>query len=154
MKRRDLIKMTDDEIDRFLHESKTLNVATMGPDGRIHLVAMWYGFFADGSLGFWTYGKSQKILNLRRNPQMTGLIETGTTYDQLRGVELVGRGIVLDDWADVEAIGRSVMERYQGGLDEQATKQAIATVGAKRAAVRFEVDKIVSWDHTKLGGSY
>lgn len=145
--------MTGDEIDRFLRDGRTLNVATVGPDGRIHLVAMWYGFFPDGTLGFWTYGKSQKIVNLRRDPQMTGLVETGVTYDQLRGVELVGRGAVLDDRADIDAIGRSVWERYTGPVDD-AARGALATVGAKRVAVRFEIDKVVSWDHTKLGGAY
>jgi general stress protein 26 len=153
MSRRDQIKMTKEEIDAFLREGKTLNVATQGPGGRIHLVAMWYGFFADGSLGFWTYGKSQKILNLRRDPTMTGLVETGTTYDQLKGVELVGTGIVLEDRDKIMEIGESVWERYTGPVDDGA-RQAIGVVGAKRLAVRFDVDSIVSWDHTKLHGAY
>jgi general stress protein 26 len=153
MSQRDQIKMTDDEVDEFLHGREVLNVATQGGRGRIHLVAMWYGFFPDGALGFWTYGKSQKIRNLERDPAMTGLVETGDTYDQLKGVELVGRGIVLPDRDDVTAIGESVWERYTGPVDDQA-RQALAVVGAKRVAVRFEVDTIVSWDHSKLGGRY
>ena len=153
MSRRDQIKMSQEEIDAFLQAGKTLNVATTSPGNRIHLVAMWYGFFPDGAIGFWTYGKSQKILNLRRDPTMTGLVETGTEYNELRGVELVGKGIVLDDRDDVMAIGASVWERYTGPVDD-AARQAMAVVGAKRVAVRFEVDRIVSWDHTKLGGRY
>ena len=153
MSRRDQIKLTDEEVEAFLHERHTLNVATIGPKGRIHLVAMWYGFFPDGALGFWTYGKSQKILNLQRDPTMTGLVETGDTYEQLKGVELVGRGVVLTDREDVTAIGESVWERYTGPVDDQA-RGALAVVGAKRAAVRFEVDRVVSWDHSKLGGRY
>lgn len=153
MSRRDQIRMTDDEVASFLRDNKTLNVATHGPGGRIHLVAMWYGFFPDGAIGFWTYRKSQKILNLKRNPQMTGLVESGTTYDQLKGVELVGEGIVLEDREQVLAIGESVWERYTAPVDDQA-RQAIAVVGAKRSAVRFEVASIVSWDHSKLGGAY
>ncbi|HVM09683.1 MAG TPA: pyridoxamine 5'-phosphate oxidase family protein [Acidimicrobiales bacterium] len=153
MSRRDQIRMTDEEVDAFLREGKTLNVATKGPGDRIHLVAMWYGYFADGGLGFWTYGKSQKIVNLRRDPTMTGLVETGTEYDKLRGVELIGRGIVVDDRDEIMQIGESVWERYTGPVDDGA-RQALAVVGAKRLAVRFEIDEIVSWDHTKLGGSY
>ena len=153
MSRRDQIRMSDAEIDAFLHEGQTLNVATKGPGERIHLVAMWYGFFPDGTLGFWTYGKSQKIVNLRREPTMTGLVETGTEYDKLKGVELIGRGIVVDDREQIMQIGESVWERYTGPVDDGA-RQALAVVGAKRVAVRFEVDEIVSWDHTKLGGAY
>ena len=153
MSRRDQIKMAPAEIDRYLRERHTLNVATFGPGGTIHLVAMWYGFFADGALGFWTYGKSQKIKNLRRNPTMTGLVETGEAYEELRGAELVGRGVVLDDPADIFSIGESVWERYSGPLDD-AARRSVRAVGAKRVAVRFEVERIASWDHRKLGGRY
>jgi PPOX class probable F420-dependent enzyme len=152
MSRRDLIRMTDAEVTEFLHGRYTLNVATIGPAGRIHLVAMWYGF-VDDALVFWTYGKSQKILNLQRDPRLTGLVETGDTYDQLRGVELVGRGEVIADRDVVRAVGESVWERYTGVVDDNA-RAALAAMGAKRVAVRFDVDTVVSWDHRKLAGTY
>ncbi|HEX7165898.1 MAG TPA: pyridoxamine 5'-phosphate oxidase family protein [Acidimicrobiales bacterium] len=153
MSRRDLIRMTGDEVDAYLRGRHTLAVATHRPGGRIHLVAMWYGFFPDGTLGFWTYGKSQKIANLRRDPRMTGLVETGETYDQLRGVELSGRGVVVDDRDLVLGMGESVWERYTGPVDD-AARGAVAYAAQKRIAVRFDVDHVVSWDHSKLGGAY
>lgn len=152
MSRRDQIRMTDEERATFLGGRHTMSVATIGADGRIHLVAMWYGFVGD-QLAFWTYGKSQKIVNLERDPRMTCLVEAGEAYDELKGVELVGRGVVSRDPEVVHAIGASTWERYTGPVDDQA-RQAIAVVGAKRAAVLIEVDKIVDWDHTKLGGRY
>src|SRR5690606_1942005 len=84
MKRRDLIRMTDDEVRAFLAGRHTMNVATMNHDGTIHLVAMWYGFVGDDT-AFWTYGKSQKIRNLERNPQITCLVEAGERYEELQG---------------------------------------------------------------------
>jgi len=151
--RRDQIRMTDAEIDEFLRGRHTMNVATLNHDGAIHLVAMWYGFFDDGALGFWTYGKSQKILNLQRDPRMTCLVETGSEYAELRGVEIVGRGTVVTDRTEVMQIGRSVFERYTGPWSDAAAP-AVEQMGAKRHAVRIEVDKLVTWDHTKLGGVY
>ena len=68
-----------------------------GPTGHPHLVAMWYTMVG-GNAVFWTFGKSQKIVNLRRDPKMTGLVESGDSYDQLRGVELRGRGVIVDDY--------------------------------------------------------
>ena len=68
--RRDLIKMTPDEVDAFLHGPRTMNVATIGRDGTPHLVAMWYGFLGDAP-AFWTFGKSQKVMNLERDPRIT-----------------------------------------------------------------------------------
>ena len=154
MSRRDQIKMTDEERGEYLRGRHVMNVATFGSDGRIHLVAMWYGFVEGGTqLAFWTYGKSQKILNLERDPRMTGLVESGESYDQLKGVELVGRGEVSRQRDVVQAVGESVWERYTGPLDD-AAREAVTVVGAKRAAVLIEVDKVVDWDHTKLGGRY
>lgn len=152
MSRRDQIRMSEEEIDEFLHGRHTLNVATIGASGHVHLVAMWYGFL-DGDIAFWTYGKSQKIVNLRRDPRMTCLVETGETYDQLRGVELVGRGEVVDDREAVVRIGESVWERYTGPVDDNA-RAGVAMAGAKRVGVRLIVESVVSWDHSKLGGAY
>ena len=153
MSRRDQIRMTDDEVQEFLAGRHTMNVATIGKDGRPHLVAMWYGFDLDGRLAWWTYGKSQKVRNLERDPRITCLVETGDSYDQLRGVEIVGTGVILDDRDTVMAVGRSVFERYTGPWTD-AAEGGVAAMGAKRVAVAIEVDKIVSWDHTKLGGAY
>jgi PPOX class probable F420-dependent enzyme len=153
MSRRDQIKMTDAEIEEFLRGRHTMNVATIGKDGRPHLVAMWYGFFDDGSLGFWTYGKSQKILNLQRDPRMTCLVETGAEYAELKGVEIVATGIVVTDRDEVMQIGRSVFERYTGPWSDAAAP-AVEAMGAKRHAVKIEVEKLVTWDHGKLGGVY
>lgn len=152
MSRRDIIRMTDAEVAEFLSGRHVMNIATIGRDGRPHLVAMWYGFH-DGRPAWWTYGKSQKVLNLRRDPRITCLIETGDTYDHLRGVELVGTGTILEDRDDVMTVGRSVFERYTGPWSD-AAEGGVAEMGAKRVAVRIEVERVVSWDHTKLGGVY
>ena len=85
--RRDLIRMTPEELQTFLYERHTMNVATIGPSGHPHVHAMWYGF-VEGKPAFWTFGKSQKIVNLRRDPKVTALVEDGETYNELRGAEL------------------------------------------------------------------
>lgn len=152
MSRRSQITMSDAEIREFLAGRHTMNVATYNHDGTIHLVAMWYGFLGEAP-AFWTYGKSQKILNLKRDPRITCLVETGDVYEELKGVELVGKGAVLEDSETVQAIGRDVYTRYWGELNDAAAG-GVAAMGAKRFAVRIDVDKIVSWDHSKLGGTY
>lgn len=149
MSRRALIRMTDDEVAAFLQGRHTMSVATIGADGRPHLVAMWYGFL-DGAPAFWTFTKSQKIVNLRRDPRITCMVETGATYEELRGVELSGTASLLDDDASKRELGRSVTERYTGIADDAV----VAAIGAKRTVVRIDVDKVVSWDHRKLGGRY
>lgn len=150
MKRRDLIRLGDEEVRAFLEGRHTMNVATINHDGSIHLVAMWYGF-ADGKPVFWTYAKSQKILNLQRDPRVTCLVESGDTYDELQGVELVGKGRVVTDRDEVMAIGREVYQRYFGPWSDEVAP-VVEQMGAKRCGVVIDVERTVSWDHAKLAG--
>ena len=152
MSRRDQIRMTDEEISSFLEGRHTMNVATLSADGQPHLVAMWYGFL-DGVPAFWTYGKSQKIVNLKRDPRLTCLVEDGETYDQLRGVELVGTGELIDDPKVVLELGINLYERYTAPFEENV-REVLAKTAAKRVVVRIDVKDVVSWDHRKLGGVY
>src|SRR5438270_11707625 len=108
---RDRIKMSDEEIDAFLHERHSMSIATIGADGRVHLVAMWYGFL-DGAPAFETYQKSQKVVNLRRDPRLTCMVEDGETYETLRGVELVGTGEVVEDEERLLEVARTVVSGY------------------------------------------
>src|SRR3954470_4149991 len=119
-KRRDLVRMTDEEVDAFLHaRMQTMNVATHNHDGTIHLVAMWYGFY-QGKPAFETFTKSQKILNLRRDERVSALVEDGDDYAKLRGVELVGRGEVIDDKGILREVAGSVVQRYMGVPEAEA----------------------------------
>ena len=144
--------MSDDEVDAFLHERQTMNIATFNHDGTIHLVAMWYGFY-EGKPAFETFTKSQKILNLRRDSRVSALVEDGDAYEKLRGVELVGRAEVIDDKDILRVVAASVVERYMG-VSGEAADQAAEMLMQKRSAVVIEPERIVSWDHSKLGGTY
>lgn len=153
MSRRNLITMTDDEIQAFLHEQRTLQVATIGRDGYPHLVAMWY-ILVDHRLAFWTYAKSQKALNLRRDPRLTVLVESGTRYEELRGVQIRGRADILTDRATVQHYGELIFERYLGGPINDQTRAMVAAQAAKRIIVVVNPVAVSSWDHHKLGGVY
>ena len=145
--------MTDAEIDEFLSGRNSMNVATHGPDGSIHLVAMWYGPF-EGSWGFHTFEKSQKVRNLQRDPRVTVLVETGEVYEELRGVEMVGRAELITDADRLVGLVKSVAQRYYP-IDDPAQLDAVAEASArKRVGVLIHPDRIVSWDHSKLGGVY
>ena len=89
MSARDRATMSENEVAAFLAEARTLNVATLGPDGAIHIVAMWFVMRGTSPV-FWTYAKSQKARNLSRDARLSALVEGGESYDTLRGVELIG----------------------------------------------------------------
>lgn len=146
--RRSEIKMSPEEIDGFLRDERTATMCSMHPDGSIHAVAMWYGF-VDGVIAFETKAKSQKVQNLKRDPRMTLLVEAGDSYDQLRGVELVGRARIIEDEDTLWKLGVSVWERYYGPYDE-SQREGLAFMLNKRVVVTIDVDKVVSWDHRKM----
>ena len=149
VKQRDVIKMTPDEVDAFLHEQRTLSMCTVNHDGRIHAVAMWYGFL-DGAVSVESKAKAQKVRNLLRDPRMTFLVEDGDYYEELRGVELVGRAEIVDDPDRMWALGVNVFERYNGPYSEEL-KPFVEAMLHKRVVVRMEIERVVSWDHRKLG---
>ena len=152
MNRRDLIRMNNEEVRTFLEEQRIVQIATIDHDGWPHLIAMWYAWI-DDQIVFWTYAKSQKALNLRRDARLTCLVEAGEKYDELRGVQIKGRAIINDDRETVQRIGEIIWERYAGPLND-TTHQMVAAQAAKRLIVSVEPVEIVSWDHRKLGGGY
>ena len=150
VKQRDVIRMTPAEVDEFLQGRRTMNCATINHDGSIHLVAMWYGFL-EGSPALETKAKSQKVQNLRRDSQITCLLEDGQSYEELRGVELVGHAEIVDDPERMFELGISVFERYQGIEYQDELRPIVEQMLNKRVVVKINVERVVSWDHRKLG---
>ena len=141
--------MSHDEIVDFIEQQRTCTMATIGPGGVPHLVAMWYGV-VDQQIWFETKGRSQKVVNLRRDPTISVSIESGLTYDTLRGISIEGRGVIVEDPDVLWKVGVSVFERYNGPYTEEM-KPFVEVMLNKRVAIRVDVDRIRSWDHSKLG---
>lgn len=147
------IVMTEAEVERFVQDRRTAILATLGKDGWPHLSAMWFGL-VDGRIALETKAKSQKVLNIRRDPRITVLFEWGATYPELRGVAFEGHAeIVENDAANrdvIHAIGRSVMGRYSGS-EAVPPDDAVDTMMNKRVGIFLNVKRVRSWDHRKLG---
>lgn len=146
---RSQVEMTEDEIREFIERSRTSTLATLGPTGMPHLVAMWYAVL-DGQIWFETKGAAQKAVNLRRDDRLSVLIEDGETYDTLRGVSIEGRGTIVEDPDVLWQIGVDIWERYNGPYTEDL-KPLVEFMLNKRVAIKVEVERIRSWDHRKLG---
>lgn len=125
---RALVRMSATEVDAFLQEVRPMS---------------------QGAVAVETKAKSQKVQNLRRDPRMTCLLEAGDRYDELRGVELVGRGEIVEDPARMWPLGVSVLERYERPYTEDL-RPVVAHMLHKRVVVKLHVDRVVSWDHRKL----
>ncbi len=158
MARKD-ITMTQDEVHEFLAANTVLQVATVGKDGWPHVAPMWY--VMDGArVVFRSFTKSQKIVNLKRNPKLTVLVETGDDYSQLRGVMIKAEAKLIDDPDYVLSIYGGLAAKYPMindtpmELEGEALKNALGRFATKNTAVVVEPRKTISWDHTKLSGGY
>jgi len=157
MSRRDQIRMTEGELRDFLVGAQTIILNSIGPDGVPHPMPMWFGVEDDGAIVMTTFRKSQKVKNLERDPRVSLLVEDGATYPELRGAVLYGRAELIDDGERVLDILSAVARASQPDLGEEAVKAArssLLATASKRVGIRIQPERVVSWDHRKLGGVY
>jgi PPOX class probable F420-dependent enzyme len=156
--RRDQIRMTDGELRAFLDEQRIVQVATIGPNGRPHLVPLWYVVEegdGDPVLRGWTFAKSQKARNLERDPHATISIDDGVQYQELRGTMMECDIEVAHDPEAVAGYGMALFERYgPGGELATEVREMVLKQAEKRVGLRFVPTRVVTWDHRKLGGTY
>ncbi len=150
MNRRDQIKLTPEEQDGFLRDCRKVALATIGNDGFPHLVAMNY-IARDGAIYMTSYGKAQKVVNIRRNPKVAVMAERGRSYSELRGVMIRGECEIIEDPKTVDAIMRAIRQRDTGEAEIPPMPEKIVT---KRVVLKVAPRKVTSWDHSKLGGRY
>ena len=147
---RDAVKMTDAEVDEFLRSNLKVQVASLGKEGEPHLSTLFY-VMQDGRIAFWTYGRSQKVVNLRRDPRITCLVEDGEDYFELRGATVFGKARLLEDYDELVELGGRVARRMAGGADlGDFGDQIVAKQATKRVGVIVEPDRIATWDHRKM----
>ena len=150
--------MTEQELAEFIDGHRTVTCATIGPGGRPHLMPLWFCVRA-GRITSWTYAASQKAKNLERLPQATLQLESGESYDQLRGVMMECDVTLLTDTEQVAGVGLDLSLRYAPGnmtADEapDELRAFIARQATKRVAMVFEPTRTITWDHCKLDGVY
>jgi len=148
MNRRQQIQLSPEEQAAFFHEQRKASLATIDQHGFPHVVGMNY-VAKDGAFYMTSYGKAQKVVNIRRNPRVALMVESGASYPELRGVMVRGRCEIIEGPEAVQAVFAAMAERRGGGPASGALQSA-----PKRVVLKVVPEKVVSWDHRKLGGRY
>lgn len=150
---RDKVKLTDEEVAALLGENLKVQVAANGHEGFPHLTTLFY-VVREGKIAFWTYGRSQKIVNLERDPRVTALVEDGVDYFELRGVSIEGRAEIVRDYDTIFEIGSAVATRMVGAESFDALgdfgRETVEKQATKRVGVIIHPEKVASWDHRKM----
>jgi PPOX class probable F420-dependent enzyme len=153
--RRGQIKLTQDERRELVESGRIVVVSSLGPRGWPHVMPLWY-VPREGEVWVWTYAKSQKVRNLERDPRATLLIETGTEYNELRGVQIEAEAELIRDTDRVVEFAKELTIRYSEGISsvEGDAAAGLEAQAPKRVAIHFHPRRIATWDHRKLGGTY
>ncbi len=157
MSRRSKITLTDVEQRELLEAAHAVVVSTIGPRGWPHSMPLWF-VARDGEVWIYTYGKSQKVVNLERDARATLVIEEGEEYQELRGVMIEAKAEIHRDFETVLELAKDLTVRM-GGPDpslspEGAHAGVLEAQARKRVAIQFVPERVASWDHRKLGGKY
>jgi PPOX class probable F420-dependent enzyme len=153
--RRGQIKLTEDEQRELIESGRIVVVSSLGPRGWPHVMPLWY-VPREGEVWVWTYAKSQKVRNLERDPRATLLIETGTEYNELRGVQIEAEAELIRDIDRIVGFARQLTIRYSEGIEsvEGDAAAGLEAQAPKRVAIHFHPMRVATWDHRKLGGAY
>jgi len=154
-RKRDQIKLSDEELAELLEGERVVIVSSLGPRGWPHSMPMWF-VARGGEIWIWTYAKSQKVRNLERDPRATLLIETGHEYGELRGAMIEADAEIHSDFETVIGFAEELTVRYAEGISsvEGDARAALEAQAPKRVAIQFGARRTATWDHRKLGGKY
>lgn len=151
---RDAVKMSEQEVSDFLAANLKVQVASVGKDGAPHLSTLFYVVLDTGEIAFWTYGRSQKIRNLERDPRVSALVEDGTDYFELRGVSITGTVELVREPDRIREIGSAVATRMLGASSFEELgefgRETVEKQVTKRIAVIVRPDHVATWDHRKM----
>lgn len=156
MSRRNQIIMTNEELAAYLRKSRTMVLVSNGKDGYPHPMPMWFAADDDGVISMSTFRRSQKVKNLESNNKVSLLVESGDKYQDLKGVVIYSQVEIIDDLdTTTQVMSQVALQRgdITAGQEDEAMK-GMSRSAEKRVTLRFVPEKIVSWDHSKLGGVY
>lgn len=152
MNKRAAIAIDDAERRRYVAEAMTIILVSVGGDGYPHAVPMWFTVDDDGCIYMTTYGRSQKAVNLRRNPRVGLLVESGIRYDELKGVLIRGTAEVLQDVDLCVRVLSRIHAKHVDGVD--GIEDLMRAQAQKRVVLKITPERTASWDHAKLAGGY
>jgi PPOX class probable F420-dependent enzyme len=143
--------MTDEEVVAYVREQRRMQFGSLNRDGSIHLVPINHSFLGD-EIAFWADALSQKVVNVRRDPRVTLLMEDGDRMDNYRGVQIRGTARIVEDQESVQAVGDGYFRGFPEGVIPEAVREATRSVGQQRVAVVVTPGRVASWDHSKFPG--
>jgi PPOX class probable F420-dependent enzyme len=138
------LQLTEAEVDELLDARLIANLASINPNGSVHLVAMWFRREGDAIL-FPTSHHTRKAKNLRKRPQATAMIDQSRAGLDLRGVQIKGT-VELVEGAEARRLNHTIHERYITPLGLQQDAVGAYLSDGDDVTVRLAIERVSSWN--------
>jgi PPOX class probable F420-dependent enzyme len=137
-------KLTKEEAHAYIDSRPGwIILTTIGRDGRPHSVPIGY-FRVGDEVYIGCRAGTQKLKNIERNPNVTVLLQSGDSMQNIKGLMIQGTATVLTAPDDLLRLGREAA-KWRGVPEEQWPKEA--RPGA--AYIRVTPAKMISWDYSR-----
>jgi nitroimidazol reductase NimA-like FMN-containing flavoprotein (pyridoxamine 5'-phosphate oxidase superfamily) len=151
------LALSDDQLEELMQSSWNMRIATLGPGTRINVTPMWFGW-AGGKI--FTYGRGQKVVNVRRNQNCTVIVDRNEKFPELQAAMFQGKARVLETSEeesaepDMNEVRLQMGIKYAGGHGQPAPENPEpnkASAGGKNNRwIVFTPVRLVTWDNFKL----
>lgn len=107
-------RLSDGDIQRFLATREVVVLSTIQPDGSPLAMPVWFWHDLE-ALTMISEAGTQKVRNLRRDPRVCVVAESGSREDA-RAVIVCGRAEFLSDSPVRHALVRALLDKYRPHL--------------------------------------
>ena len=132
--------LADPRIQQYLATKDIILLATIRSDGSPLITPMWF-LHDPASLTLISVENSHKVRNLRRDPRLHLVAESGTRGD-IKGVSLRGRAQFLPDSEERRALATRLLDKYHPHLERLWGGRAMPP---NRVMFRVTPDEAHSW---------
>jgi len=135
--------LTSEEIESLLIENNTARICTHNKDGTIHAAPVSYRYM-NGQIVLLSYASSRKTRNIKRNNNVTVLIDTGSA----QGILIYGKA--EQEYDNIYQMALSVWEKtFRAPRDKFERFVQAALEKANMVIVKVTPKRIVTFDYTK-----
>jgi len=137
--------MTEQESDLFLSKGRIVRVSSIESDGKPHIIPIWY-VYESGKFYLSTGPRSRKVQNIRANSEVAYCVDVGEAFYDLKAVVGKGTAKILTDKKFNDEIGKKILMKYLGDLNNPAAKQL---ANMEHIVIEITPTTRTSWDYSK-----
>jgi PPOX class probable F420-dependent enzyme len=134
-------QLADARIQAFLATKEVVVLSTVQRSGAPLAMPMWF-LHTPEALYMISVDGLQKVRNLRRDPRLCVVAESGTRGAEIRGVALQGRAEFVADTAQQQPIVERLLQKYDPDLARLWGGRAMPP---NRVLFRVVPEKVLSW---------